>query len=189
MCQIKLPVCPYPAHDPVSSLLFNPKNAPWWEVCDKPRPWGRLSCGGLEVYHPEHLTQSENNPTVDLDTAEQHEKPNQEPAGHESTLQNLIKPGDAHQERFQQKPCCKWCTAVLRLAATKSKEMQKLAREEMAEVEKKMGDDAELRKMREEIASREQELDRMRHRAWRKCTVLMGGLVEKSGEDETQSSV
>ncbi|KIY02712.1 uncharacterized protein Z520_01177 [Fonsecaea multimorphosa CBS 102226] len=192
MCRIKLHICPYPDHDPVSSLIFNPKNAHRWELCDNPRPWGRLSCGRLEVEHPKHLTRartplsSKTAPTTGSHHPKQHEMHKQDisTAGNEPLLNDTVAPAAA-DEVLQGEPC-KWCTAVLRLVATKSKEMQKLAREEIAEVERKIGDDAELKKMHEEIADREQELNGMRHDAWRKATVLMGGLADKTNRDETQ---
>ncbi|KIW28418.1 uncharacterized protein PV07_08085 [Cladophialophora immunda] len=192
MCRIKLHICPYPDHDPVSSLIFNPKNGPLWELCNNPRPWGRLSCGKLEVEHPKQLTRSgaplssPNPTTTDSCNSEQCEKHKQEfPEGHGPVLVNPIAPMAAGEARPLGKPC-KWCTAVLRLAATKSKEMQKLAQTEIAEVERKMSEDSELRKMHKEIADREQELNRMRHSAWRKATAMMDDLVDKNAKNETQ---
>jgi len=68
---------------------------------------------------------------------------------------------------------CKWCTAVLKLVATKSKEIQKQARAEIVELEKRMSADLQLSKMHADIANKEKELDALRHRAWQKARSLM----------------
>ncbi|OAG39639.1 hypothetical protein AYO21_06107 [Fonsecaea monophora] len=186
MCRITLHICPYPDHDPVSSLIFNPKNGPLWEICNRPRPWGRLSCGTLEVEHSKHLHRSgtslssNNTQITNSCKAEKREAHNQD-----------LMLGDPNTPRATsgaQLPGnhCKWCTAVLRLTATKSKEMQKLAQKDIADVERKMGDNAELRKMHEDIATKEQELNRLKHDAWTKATLLMGDSIDRAEGSETQ---
>ncbi|KIW87443.1 uncharacterized protein Z519_12079 [Cladophialophora bantiana CBS 173.52] len=192
MCRFKLHVCPYPDQDPVSSLIFNPKNSSQWEHCDEPRPWGRLSCGKLVIEHPRHLIKAEpslsspNTPTplsCNSDQCEQHIHTGL-PDPQEPVPNNLIVPPAAGEARLQGEPC-KWCTAVLKLVATKSKETQQVARKEIAEVERTMGGDIELRKMHEKIADKARELNAMRHNAWRRATMLMDDLAAASGK-ETQ---
>ncbi|EXJ73187.1 uncharacterized protein A1O5_02947 [Cladophialophora psammophila CBS 110553] len=193
MCRFKLQVCPYPEQDPVSSLIFNPKNSSQWEHCDEPRPWGRLSCGKLVIEHPTHLTKAEpalsceNTPATRSCSSDQREQHIHTglPGRQEPTPYNSIAPAAAGEAQLQGE-ACKWCTAVLRLVATKSKEMQKVARKEIAEVERTMGEDAELRKMHGKIADKEHELNAMRHDAWRKAAMLMDDLAAASGKEETQ---
>lgn len=79
---------------------------------------------------------------------------------------------------------CKWCTAVLRMVATKSKEIQKEARREIAQLEQIMDDDSGLRKMQKAIMEKERELDDLRHDAWRKSRAL---LDDSKGENDPKS--
>ena len=127
MCWYKLETCPYPHHDPIRALIFYPTNASKWEKCDKPKPWGRLSCGNLIAQHTD--TRRENShPNVTAD--------------------------------------CQWCTAVLKLVATKSKEIQQQASKEIEELEDKINANPQARKLKEKIEALERELISVCNEAW-----------------------
>ena len=123
MCRFELETCPFPHHDPVGALIFLPKNATLWKQCDKPKPWGRLSCGNLIVEHPVY---AKSHPEISL-------------------LAD-----------------CKWCTQILKLEATKSKEIQSEAHKEIAKLEKRLNADSEMKQMKMDIEALEQRLARLR---------------------------
>ncbi|OCT47617.1 hypothetical protein CLCR_03731 [Cladophialophora carrionii] len=127
MCWFKLDTCPYPHHEPIRALIFIPGNASRWKHCDKPQPWGRLSCGKLIVQH------------------------------------NAAQLRDSHPALAAD---CEWCTAVLKLAATKSKEIQQQARTDIAEMEEKFNTDAKLKELHTKIQALETEVIGMRNQAW-----------------------
>jgi CRISPR/Cas system CSM-associated protein Csm5 (group 7 of RAMP superfamily) len=68
---------------------------------------------------------------------------------------------------------CKWCTTVLKLVAAKSKEVQRHARAEIEELEKKMLADAQLRDIREEAEETERQQDMLRAKVWTRANKLM----------------
>ncbi|KAJ9611253.1 hypothetical protein H2200_004436 [Cladophialophora chaetospira] len=127
MCWYKLETCPYPHHDPIRALIFYPTNASKWEQCDKPKPWGRLSCGNLIVQHTD-TRQENSHPHITAD--------------------------------------CKWCSAVLKLVGTKSKEIQQQAHKEIVELEDKFNANPQGGKFKETIEWLERELTKMRNAAW-----------------------
>lgn len=191
MCYYKLRICPYPHQDPISALIFDPLRAGHWERCDKPQPWGRLSCGHLVVEHPKDLTKSATALSLEHILATRSNIPaEREKYKHmafpirqrRSSTDRTIVPIGAEEVRLQGAPCL-WCTAVLKTVATKSKEIQGEARKEISDLEHQMDASAELRQMQRDIASKEQELDDLRHDAWRLARVLMD---EKDGEGGNQ---
>src|SRR5882757_6281185 len=137
MCYFKLHICPYPHQDPISALIFDPKKAELWERCDRRQPWGRLSCGHLVVEHPKDLTKSEARLSTEHILATRSNIPAERekykhmafPIRQQRTPDDPIVPIGAGEVRLQGTPC-KWCTAVLKMVATKSKEIQKEARRE-----------------------------------------------------------
>ncbi|KIW69453.1 hypothetical protein PV04_05330 [Phialophora macrospora] len=147
MCWFKLDTCPYPHHDPIRALIFIPGNASKWEHCDRPQPWGRLSCGKLIV---QHTAGQSGNPRPALATD------------------------------------CEWCTTVLKLAATKSKEIQQQARTNIAEMEEKFNANDKLKGVYKTIQLLETAVSGLRDKAWemRLANVSNGG----SGEWEEITS-
>ena len=63
-------------------------------------------------------------------------------------------------------PDCKWCTAVLKLVGTKSKEIQQKAQTEITELEDKLRADAELTRILQEMETLELQLSRLRALFW-----------------------
>lgn len=76
---------------------------------------------------------------------------------------------------------------MLKTVATKSKEIQGDARKEISDLDHQMNSSAELRQMQRDIATKEKELDDLRHDAWRLARVLVDEKDEKDGEGENQS--
>jgi hypothetical protein len=126
MCRFDLDTCPFPHHDPVSALIFLPRNASLWKSCSQPKPWGRLSCGNLIIRHAIKINTTDPEPVLTAD--------------------------------------CNWCTAVLRLVATKSKEIQQKAHSEIKQLEEKLYADIELAKMQKDIEALELQLAGLRAR-------------------------
>jgi len=93
---------------------------------------------------------------------------------------------DASKRQSSRTADCKWCTAVLKLVATKSKEIQQQAREEIAELEKKMDADRELTTMRIAIEILEKDLARLKTELWE--IRLAKGMEGGSGEWEKVSA-
>ncbi|EXJ84883.1 hypothetical protein A1O3_05558 [Capronia epimyces CBS 606.96] len=193
MCWYKLNICPYPHQEALSALIFDPSSASQWQHCDRPHPWGRLSCGSLIVEHPKDLLRSETQATFEHILATRSNLP-AEGENHptaisvrqrRSSTETTIVPGGAGRPRSQGAPCL-WCTAVLKTVATKSKEIHQDARREIAGLEQKMDTSPSLREIQREIMDKEKELDNLRHIAWRKASDLMDGETGK-GEDEIQS--
>jgi len=181
MCYFKLHICPYPHQDPVSALIFDPLKAGQWERCDKPQPWGRLSCGDLVVEHPKDLTNSETALSHEHILATRSNIPVERqkfkhmafPTRQRRSSTDPIVPIGAGEVRLQGAPCL-WCTAVLKMVATKSKEIQKEAHREIVDLEHTMDSNPELRKMRKDITEKEKRLDDLRHDAWRIARVFAG---------------
>ncbi len=143
MCWYKVDTCPYPHHDSISALIFYPGHASKWEKCDKPKPWGRLSCGNLIVQH--------------TDLRRENTHPNH--------------PAD-----------CKWCTAVLKLEATKSKEIQQQAQKEIEKLEDAINTNPKTRTLQEKIEALERELASVRNDAWK--LRITEGMDGETGEWE-----
>jgi hypothetical protein len=81
---------------------------------------------------------------------------------------------------------CKWCTAVVKLVATKSKEKQGEARQEIAQLEKVMDGCPTLRQMQGKMSRLERALDRSRHDAWALTRALVDG-TETTAENENRA--
>ncbi|EXJ85647.1 hypothetical protein A1O1_06013 [Capronia coronata CBS 617.96] len=190
MCWYKIAVCPYPHREPISASIFNPSNVSRWEHCDKPHPWGRLSCGNLVVEHPEDLFRYETQATFAHILGTRSNLPaegeNQQRATfsvrqRRSSTETTIVPGGSARRQVPSAPC-PWCTAILKTVATKSKEIHEEARKEIDRLEEKMDISPGLRQMQREIQDKEHELDDLRHVAWKKAKDL---LDRRNGEDES----
>lgn len=181
MCRYTLHICPYPDHDPIAALIFNPTKAETWECCDRPKPWGRLSCGNLSIEHPTNITAPaiclsprrilapRSNTTTERENDKQvasfnHKKPT--PAEIPSTTTN-------EEEVKLLGASCVLCTTVLKLVSTKSKETQNTARQSLSELESVMNNSPELRKMQKELTDKITELEGLRHEAWKLAHVLL----------------
>jgi hypothetical protein len=73
---------------------------------------------------------------------------------------------DASKSQASPMTDCKWCTLVLKLVATKSKEIQAQASKELKELEQRMNADQELVAMRMGIEALEKKLAEMRSQLW-----------------------
>ncbi|KIX07191.1 uncharacterized protein Z518_01844 [Rhinocladiella mackenziei CBS 650.93] len=185
MCRFKLQICPYPHQDPISALIFNPNKADHWERCGRPQPWGHLSCGNLIVEHPKSRSQSETCLAHEHALATLSNAPAStklyKPIGstllqRRSSTDSTIVPIDAGEIRPEGIPCL-WCSTVLKMVATKSKEIQKEASKTIVHLENKMDGNAELRNIQRKIMDKETELDILRRDAWRRASTLMGGTL------------
>ncbi|KAG9770298.1 hypothetical protein ABEF93_007442 [Exophiala dermatitidis] len=188
MCWYKLDVCPYPHREPISALIFDPSNASQWEYCDKPQPWGRLSCGNLIVEHSkdslksevsatfEHILASRSNLPVDVENQPLNAHPVRR---QRSSTEGTIVPSGAGNLRPRGAQCL-WCGAVLKMVATKSKEVHEIARRQIASLEQKMDTSFDLRELQREIMDQEKMLDDLRHSAWLKAREVM----EAKGDDD-----
>jgi hypothetical protein len=169
MCHFKLRVCPYPHQDQISTLIFNPDSAGKWVHCGKAQPWGRLSCGDLII---EHCLVDLNPQYAIEDLYPLTRCPNGKPKPSEQIVDDLRvldgKNGAKHMTGI-----CKWCTAVLKLVATKSKEIQKQSHVEIAELEKKMDADDQVRDTRKEAKEVERQLDMLRAKVWMRANHLL----------------
>lgn len=177
MCRFALDVCPYPDQDPISALIFNPTKAGAWESCDKPKAWGRLSCGNLSIAHPVNVTPS----TIclspprglaarDNNGIDKHLIPSKH-GKHTSIEITEIKPND--EEVIFHDVACVLCTTVLKLVSTKSKELQANARHFLLELEATMRQNPELRKVQEAIKEKAIELEGMKQEAWKMAYTLL----------------
>lgn len=92
---------------------------------------------------------------------------------------------DAEAARIQL-ATCKWCTAVVKLVATKSKEKQGEARQEIAQLEKLMDGCPTLRQIQMKVLRLERGVERLRHDAWALTRALMDG-TETTAEIENQA--
>lgn len=194
MCWYKLHICPYPHREPISAVILDPSNNSQWEHCDKPRPWGRLSCGRLVVEHPTDVLESETEATFEHVLATRSNSPaedeNQKPTPfpnrqRRSSTKTTIVPGGPGRQRLLADPC-PWCTAVLKTVASKSKEVHEDARRDIAGLEQKMDTSPELREIHKEIMDREKQLDALRQVAWRKAKCLLDGKNDETkGECES----
>ena len=108
------------------------------------------------------------------------------PTGQQRKLKDSVMPIGTGEVPVHLAPC-KWCTAVLKLVATKSKEIQKKARVEIEELEKQMDGNAELKKMHEEIENKEKEMDALRHGAWKRARRLTD--METNGDSDKRERV
>ncbi|KAK5057631.1 hypothetical protein LTR84_011632 [Exophiala bonariae] len=192
MCRYTLHICPYPDHDPIAALIFNPAKAGLWEHCDKPKPWGKLSCGNLSIVHPTNMTSStvwlspppvlaprDNN--VGSIGNEKHTAATKS-VDHTAIEITEITPND--EEVILDDEPCVLCSTVLKLVSTKSKELQEIARQALVEFESIMNKNLELRKMQETINVKAAEMESMRHETWKMAHALLsqqdGNMDEKS---------
>ncbi|KAI1609094.1 hypothetical protein EDD37DRAFT_612395 [Exophiala viscosa] len=192
MCYFKLDICPYPNKDPVAALIFLPTKASEWEHCDKPKPWGRLSCGNLVVEHPRDVSKSPSTSSPEhvfttrsrnaLETEQHEENKLNVRLGRSSTEGTMV--AFVTSEVVCEVAKCRWCTAVIKLVATKSKEIQNEARLEVARLEAAMDSDAKLRNLHRDMRDKEEQLDILRHNAWKMATRLMD---EESAENENEN--
>ncbi|KAK5192615.1 hypothetical protein LTR99_009631 [Exophiala xenobiotica] len=205
MCRYKLQTCPYPHQDPIAALIFLPDKAGQWVPCDEPKPWGRLSCGKLVVMHPqipaEVVLKSLFPPALQLlenrsGNLEKKEDPqhSETPDLQTQSYADTIIPGtaagvdgtnDAEGAPIQL-ATCKWCTSVVKLVATKSKEKQSEARQEIAQLEKLMDGCPLLRQLQGKILRLEQNLDTLRHDALALTRALRDD-TETTADNENQT--
>jgi hypothetical protein len=181
MCRYTLHICPYPDHDPIAALIFNPTKAGTWESCDKPKPWGRLSCGNLSIEHPTNITAPavclsprrilapRSNTTAACGNDKHiaffnHEKPTPSEIPAITTNEEEVK--------LLAAPCV-LCTTVLKLVSTKSKEIQNTARQSLTELESVMNNSLELRKMQKAVTDKIMELEALRYEAWKLTHALL----------------
>ncbi|KAK4946075.1 hypothetical protein LTR10_014877 [Elasticomyces elasticus] len=192
MCYYKLDACPYPNKDLVAALIFLPAKAGDWEYCDKPKPWGRLSCGNLVVEHPKDLPkQPSTSLPEEILTTHPRNDPKIEQHGDNDVRARLRRSSTEGPivtfvpcEAVREVATCRWCTAVIKLVGTKSKEIQDEARSEVARLEAAMDGDAKLRNLRRELKEKEEQLDILRHNAWKMAASLMD---RKAPENENNS--
>lgn len=186
MCFYKLDVCPYPHEDPVRALIFDPAKDAEWEICDIPQPWGRLSCGSLVVEHPTITSASEEISNIehieDVLTTRSN-IPDEKGCSKGVTI--------SVRSRRSSSDCtitpasvtalgthgtaCPWCTLIIKLAATKSKQLQKELRLKIAELETKMDTNHELRRMQQDIMNKAKEMYDMRSKAWNEILSTIAG--------------
>lgn len=190
MCYFKLHTCPYPNQDPIAALIFLPVKAGQWEHCNKPKPWGRLSCGNLIVEHPKALTHEPSTSAPDhvlmacssnVTKLGQDKDNDTSRRRRRSSTQDTIVPIVAGKAECEG-ATCRWCTAVVKLVGTKSKEIQNEARWEVARLEEAMDADAKLRDLHREMMDKEEQLDILRHCAWKRANFLLDG---KAAENES----
>ncbi|KEF62357.1 uncharacterized protein A1O9_00329, partial [Exophiala aquamarina CBS 119918] len=180
MCRYTLSTCPYPDHDPIAALIFNPNKAETWHACDEPKPWGRLSCGNLSIEHPAYPTATA---ICLLPTRILAPRSNTIECGNEKRERSFIdvKPSSSRtpaiaangDEVKPQSAQCLLCTTVLKLVSTKSKELQNTARQSLAELEEAMSNNAEVRKMQKAVMDKMMELETLRRETWKLTHTLL----------------
>lgn len=163
MCINILLSCSYPHHEPVASVIFDPAKKDSWKICDRPQPWGRLSCGALEVHHSISYART----TISFNTLLEHaNKPNliptpiSTPSSPSSIDPNLAGAG------YVETAICQWCTAVLNMHAHKFKSVQQDAKKVIDKLEKAMDTEPKLRDLDKKIVEMEAALETMRADAW-----------------------
>ncbi|KAJ9636136.1 uncharacterized protein PV06_04253 [Exophiala oligosperma] len=197
MCFYKLQTCPYPHQDPLAALTFHHEKESEWVPCDLSKPWGRLSCGKLVIEHPVGLDSSltaSHTPSIGLsgnvlgtrsgNPLEKHVvEPTKIPVKtRQSSADTIVPVGgdstyDAAKTHDQTAPC-KWCTAVIKIVALKSREVQGEARREIAELEGIMDGNPALRQLQRDIMHVEKELDVLRRHAWEMARGFLNGVEE-----------
>lgn len=163
MCINTLKACSYPHHDPVASIIFDPAKKDSWQICDRPQPWGRLSCGELEVHHSISYARSTISYTVLLEHAKH---PNLIPTpdstpGSPASIDPALA-GVSYVETAK----CQWCSAVLKMHAHKFKAVQEEAKQAVNKLEVAMDTDTKLRMQDQKIKEMEGALETMRADAW-----------------------
>lgn len=163
MCINTLKACSYPHHDTVASIIFDPAKKDSWEVCDRNQPWGRLSCGALEVHHSISYTRS----TISYDSLLEYANiPNLVPTPDSAPRSPGIIDPNLKTAGYVETAKCQWCTAVLNLHAHKFKSVQEDAKKKIDELEGVMDRDEKLRAIDEKIKTAEAVLDTLRADAW-----------------------
>ena len=163
MCINTLLACSYPHHEPVASIIFDPTKKDSWQICDRTQPWGRLSCGALEVHHSISYART----TVSFNSLLEHAgKPNliptpvSTPSSPSSIDPNLTGAG------YVETAICQWCTAVLKLHAHKFKSVQEDAKKMVEKLEKAMDTSPKLKELDKKIVEMEVALETLRADAW-----------------------
>ena len=163
MCVNTLAACSYPHHEPVAAIIFDPAKKDSWQICDRTQPWGRLSCGALEVHHSISHTRS----TISYTTLLEHAgnpnlipTPVSAPSSPTNIDPNLAGAG------YVETAKCQWCTAVLNMHAHKFKSVQEEAKQAVHNLEQAMNTDTKLRVMDQKIKEMESSIETMRSDAW-----------------------
>ncbi|KIW11077.1 hypothetical protein PV08_10376 [Exophiala spinifera] len=211
MCFYKLQTCPYPHQDPLAALTFDREKDREWVPCNLGKPWGRLSCGKLVIEHPIGLDtsptashahsinlvedilrfRSGNSVENQVNGEEEHTKtPIRKRHSSSDTIVPMVCVGGdgTHEARetYDQSALCKWCTAVMKIVALKSREVQGEARREVAQLEGIMDGNPALRQLQRDIMNVERELDVLRQQAWEMARAILES-VEKSVDGEHQA--
>lgn len=181
MCRYTLHICPYPDHDPIAALIFNPTKAGTWECCDKPKPWGRLSCGNLSIEHPTNIPAPAGclsprripAPRSNITAVGGNDK-QMATFNHEKPISSEIPAITTNEEEVKLPGApCVLCTTVLKLVSTKSKEIQNTARQTLAGLESVMNSSPELTKMQKAVTDKMMELEALRYEAWKLTHTLL----------------
>ena len=192
MCWYNLNICPFPDHDAISALIFNPSKAGGWVPCNEIKPWGRLSCGCLTVTHPikptkspmaksfEHILKTQTNRPMDMESPKH--KASAVPQERSSTETTVV-PSDA-DDNESQRSSCSWCTTVLKLVSTRFKEVQGEARNSLYELEAMMKTSPEWLDVQNEIKLKNQELAEMKQHAWNMSQALVNEAVSRDEAEE-----
>jgi hypothetical protein len=163
MCINTLTACSYPHHEPVASIIFDPSKKDSWKVCDRNQPWGRLSCGELEVHHSITYART----TVSFNSLLDHaSKPDLVPTPDSAPRSPAIVDPNVPTTGFIETAKCQWCTAVLHMHAHKFKSVQEDAKKAIDKLEGVMDTDEKLRDLDEKIKEAEAALDTLRADAW-----------------------
>jgi hypothetical protein len=163
MCVNTLLTCSYPHHEPVASIIFDPAKKDSWKICDRTQPWGRLSCGALEVHHSISYART----TVSFNSLLKH-------AGNPDLIsRQVVAPkSDAKVEPkfagagYMETAICEWCTAVLKLHAHKFKSVQDDATKMIEKLETAMDAAENLRDLDKNIAKMEATIETLKVDAW-----------------------
>ncbi|KAL6245992.1 hypothetical protein RBB50_007145 [Rhinocladiella similis] len=208
MCFYKLQTCPYPHQDPLVALTFHREKESEWVACNLSKPWGRLSCGKLVIEHPigldtsltascapsielaENILGTRSGNPVEKQVNGEAEHTKTPTKKRRSSADTIVAVGgdstyDPTRTHDQSAPC-KWCTAVIKIVALKSREVQGEARREVAELEGFMDGNPSLRQLQRDIMNVEKELDTLRQQAWEMARAFLDS-VEKSAGGEHQA--
>ena len=163
MCVNTLLACSYPHRAPVASIIFDPAKKNSWKTCDRPQPWGQLSCGVLEVHHSISYART----TISFTSLLEHAgNPDLiSPQGVAPSSSANVKPTLAGAG-YVETAICEWCTAVLNLHAHKFKSVQDDAKKMIDKLETAMDAAESLRELDRNIANMEATLDTLKADAW-----------------------